>query len=542
MPDAILGLDLRPDAVHAVLVTTGFKGRRQVVQARTIPLTEETGHAGALEALFAEPAFLKSSCVLSLPAEAFHFRSVALPFKEPKKIRQALPFELEPLLHEPLERTAFDYLIAAVAERTELLVAVADVAMLEARVRLLAEKVRRLTLIDVAPVALARQLCRDEGFAANGLLLDVGASSAGAVFVQGGRVREIRTFLFPPAASPPREDAPGTPASPETAGAASPPPDEARTAPEVPEAPAGEADAQAREARAPAVEPEGQSASAQPAPDFLDELQNTLDGLVWRGDLEQPPLKIFLTGPAADTEALAVEISRRFAIPVEKADLAVLQHVRIDDKARPRWAPAEMNQALALALRPTGKSGGFTFDPRRLRARNGFVDWASRLKWVAAAVGAILVLAGVGAFLDYRIDRQRLDVLKQEVRAVFRQSAPDVTQIVDPVQQLRVKIVDAKKAGASLGEIHAGMTALDILREISALAPASAELLVTTFNADSGQITLKGEAKSFDAVDAVKRELERSNYLKSIVIGQSSQSRQGNKVEFEMRMSVQGAS
>jgi len=115
-------------------------------------------------------------------------------------------------------------------------------------------------------------------------------------------------------------------------------------------------------------------------------------------------------------------------------------------------------------------------------------------------------------------------------------------QIVDPVQQLRVKIADAKKAGASLGEIHAGITALDILREISALAPASAELLVTTFNSDGGQITLKGEAKSFDAVDAVKRELERSNYLKSIVIGQSSQSRQGNKVEFEMRMSVQGAS
>jgi len=337
MPDAILGLDLRPDAVHAVLVTTGFKGRRQVVQARTIPLTEETGHAGALEALFAEPAYLKSSCVLSLPAEAFHFRSVALPFKEPKKLRQALPFELEPLLHEPLDRTAFDYLIAAVAERTELLVAVADVAMLEARVRLLAEKVRRLTLIDVAPVALARQLCRDEGFAANGLLLDVGASSADAVFVQGGRVREIRTFLFPLPASPPREDAPGTPAFPETAGAAFPPPDEARAAPE---APAGEADTRTGEAG-------GQSATAPPAPDFLVELRNTLDGLVWRGDLEQPPLKIFLTGPAADAEALAVEISRRFAIPVEKADLAVLQHVRIDDKARPGWAPAEMNQALA---------------------------------------------------------------------------------------------------------------------------------------------------------------------------------------------------
>ncbi len=525
MPDAILGLDLRPDAVHAVLVTTGFKGRRQVVQVRTIPLTEETGHAGALEALFAEPAYLKSSCVLSLPAEAFHFRSVALPFKEPKKLRQALPFEVEPLLHEPLERTAFDYLITAVAERTELLVAVADVAMLEARVRLLAERVRRLMLIDVAPVALAKQLCRDEGFAANGLLLDVGASSADAVFVQGGRVREIRTFLFPLPPLPPPEDAPGAPASPETAEAASPSPDEARTAPE-----------------APAGQPEGPPATAPPAPDFLTELRNTLDGLVWRGDLEQPPLKIFLTGPAADAEALAVEISRRFAIPVEKADLAVLQHVRIDDKARPGWAPAEMNQALALALRPTGKSGGFTFDPRRLRAQNGFVDWASRLKWVAAAVGAILVLAGVGAFLDYRIDRQRLDVLKQEVRTVFRRSAPEVTQIVDPVQQLRVKIANAKRAGASLGEIHAGITALDILREISALAPASAELLVTAFNADGGQITLKGEAKSFDAVDAVKRELERSNYLKSIVIGQSSQSRQGNKVEFEMRMSVQGAS
>ena len=40
-------------------------------------------------------------------------------------------------------------------------------------------------------------------------------------------------------------------------------------------------------------------------------------------------------------------------------------------------------------------------------------------------------------------------------------------------------------------------------------APASAELLVTAFSAD-GARSPKGEAKSFDAVDAVKRELERS--------------------------------
>ena len=98
--------------------------------------------------------------------------------------------------------------------------------------------------------------------------------------------------------------------------------------------------------------------------------------------------------------------------------------------------------------------------------------------------------------------------------------------------QLRGKIAEAKKLAAGMGDATAAVTALDLLKEISALAPP--DLLVTSLTLDGDAVGLKGEARNFDAVETVKKTFANSKYFKTVTIGSTNLMKQGTGVEFDM--------
>ncbi|MDL1970488.1 MAG: hypothetical protein LWW94_05875 [Candidatus Desulfofervidaceae bacterium] len=58
---------------------------------------------------------------LSLPIAWLDFRILELPFKDEKKIREALPFELEGLILSSLDEITYDFIILEKAEKTKIL-------------------------------------------------------------------------------------------------------------------------------------------------------------------------------------------------------------------------------------------------------------------------------------------------------------------------------------------------------------------------------------------------------------------------------------
>ena len=112
MSRKILGLDIQNDAIAAVLLRTTLKGRNIEAYAY-VPLTDqdtlEDGLASVL-AILAETADLAgAACIAAYPADAVSYRNVRVPFKEPKKIRQILPFELEPELPLPIRYPTYRF-------------------------------------------------------------------------------------------------------------------------------------------------------------------------------------------------------------------------------------------------------------------------------------------------------------------------------------------------------------------------------------------------------------------------------------------------
>ena len=106
-----MGLDISDSAVSAVLVRGGIKGNR-IEDHRYIPLPMDRDNESlslALETIAAEMDLEGTTCIASLPASLASYRNMEAPFKEQKKLRQILPYELESTLPHPPEDVAIDF-------------------------------------------------------------------------------------------------------------------------------------------------------------------------------------------------------------------------------------------------------------------------------------------------------------------------------------------------------------------------------------------------------------------------------------------------
>jgi Tfp pilus assembly PilM family ATPase len=485
MPQKILGLDIGDSAVKAVLVARNLTGHSKIIAADIVSIEEAGDLNTALDHLFEKSIYRDTSCVLSLPAKALSYRNVRLPFRDKKRIEQTIAYELEPLIQLPIDNIYFDYIKHIDQGESVITAVTVDKSFLDERLKLLAGYIKNITMIDADAVACALRLLAKEVYQETFILLDVGMKNTVAVFVDKGKIVQMRYFSF------------------------------------------------------------GGSQLTDKGAHFSAELKNTVEYLIWQGIMAKYPSRIVLTGGGALLEGIEEGLSESLSIPVEKFDVLETDSIRIDEAVRERWPSMVMNQAAALATRSVDENVGFNFKRRILAAKRSFDEVKKEIRWVSVAVLIIVCLGITDGYLDYRVSKSKLDQIKRDVIAEFKKHSPETKNIREPVAQkalsmLKTSIEEAKKvtAGITLSQSDAIAIILDILKEVSSITPASAELLISTFSFENGVISIKGEAKNFDAVDVVKNELIKSKYFKSVQIGAANLMKQGERVEFELRIEI----
>jgi general secretion pathway protein L len=508
MPERILGLDIGGGSVKAVLLSRGFRGGYRILGFRRIDTVAGGGSEEALEQLFTDGVFRGATCVTALNAGMLSFRSIRLPFRDNRKIRQTLAFALEPVIQTPLEDVFIDYTHVGGPGKSEIFAALAPRALVNKWTDLLHPYVRETAVIDISAVSLALHLTRNKGGPETVLMLDIGARDTTAVFSCEGRVLYIRHFPF----------------GGETAN---------RATAETMKSDTVEADALMRSG---ALPPEAVAAIGEACKRFCIELINTQKSLLLQGAIAQVPALVLLTGGGSRTPGLDAILAECFSAPVERVDLLAAGGIQIEETLKQSWDPAIMDQALALAARPMVKGSGFNFRQLASEARAGYGEFRDRLKKGGIVAAVILILAGVEIGLDDYGSRLHLALLKRDITAEFKKNDPNATQIIDPVAQLKGKIAEARKLSAGMGDATTDATVLDLLKEISGVAPAN--LLVTSFSLDGDAIALKGEARNFDAVDTFKKAFANSKYFKTVTIGSTNMMKQGSGVEFDLKVTL----
>jgi general secretion pathway protein L len=498
MPGKILGLDISEDAITAVQVKSGLKGH-QVMACARVTFEGDRRLEDALKSI-SEKMDLKSDlCFTGIPGEQASYRNLTLPFKDPKKIRQALPFEIETLVPFPLDKLLVDFALVngSVSDENEILAVSVQKSYLSQCLQVVQSLGIEPEVVDVRCVPLVSWLLRQEEIPEDGIFLDIGDKRGTMVLYVKRRMALIRTFALTDGVLK------GTNAS----------------------------------AAGDHREETGRSAQVESRVQGLCTLvRNTIHAFGSNSHLENRPETIFFSGSGALYPETGALLTRFLDIPAEQIDLSTDKRVSIDEHAARMWNPLVMDNALALTLRDAKQGRGFNFRKDEFEIRKHYQGLKKGLRQVAVFLILIFSFLMVDMGVDYYLLKKRNAVLDENIRQAFRRTFPDVKKIVDPVQQAKVKISELKQSGLSNPEGYSKQTVLDLLRDISERIPKSVDVHVTRMVVDSDSVRITGTTDTFNTVDNLKSGLETSPYFGAVSISSENLDRTGKRVQFELRL------
>jgi Tfp pilus assembly PilM family ATPase/Tfp pilus assembly protein PilN len=505
MPQTVLGLDIGQSTIKAVLFTRkGLTGGR-ILAAETIDINACGGMEPALKKLAESKSFHNTPCCISLPLVDIMFRQVSLPFRDDNKIRKTLPFELEPLIPFAVSEIVIDYLKV---HTSGLLVAAATKKVIQNWISLVESNLGEVSVIDISAAALTSAILEKKDAGASGVLLDIGAGSTAAVFYENGTIVQLRSL--------------------------------AMGGNQITVALAADMSLETREAELTKINAAYSAVGAKVSDlchKFCLELKNTIEFMKLNDILQSNLTQITITGGGCLFPPLKKEVENYFALPVETLDLARSKQIEIEGNLQGKYQPQIMNTALAAAMRIFNGKTSFNFRQGEFAAKNVRIKLREQLKWAAVVAGIIFFLAAVNQFLDYGMQAQRQNNIKKQISLIFKKNFPEAQTMVDPVQQLKTKLAENKKT-FGLYEGARDITVVDLLKEISGLISTSRDIVITDFSYENTAVLIKGQAKNIDDVSAIKNELAQSRYFKDVVMGSTSLTKQGTKVDFDLRIEL----
>ena len=493
MPGKILGLDINEDAIIAVQVLSGLKGY-QVTACAQVAMDKDGGVEETLKGLLEQMDLGSDAYFTAIPAERGFFRNLRMPFRAAKKIQQTLPFEMETVVPLPIGDLIVDFTFVDRSDESEIVgvcVKKADVAEYLAPLQTHGIEPE---VLDIRCVPMVSWLLKQEETPDDGLFLEIGAKRGMMILFLKRHIALIRSFVLDGAAV-------DQPLSYDTDGQ----PDHA-------------------------VFEHMESSVAS----FCTMVLNTVHSFGWKTKRDDIlPEKVFFTGIGALYPGTGDLLEQFLDMPVEQVNVRGDKSVQMESHVARVWNPALMDSALALALRHDRSGQGFNFRKDEFEVKKRYSGLKTEIRRVAIFLILILVFLMVDLGLDYYLLKQRYDGLAHNIEEVFKHTFPDVTRIVNPVEQTKVKIREVRESTALLPGTRGSQKQLDLLNEISKL-PKSLDIHVTNWVVDQDKVNISGDTDDYTTVDSIENALKASSYFSSVKSPSSDRDDKTGRIKFDM--------
>ena len=478
MSRKILGLEIREESIAAVLLDSGFKGSVLEKQDYFPIPADKAGDEGIKQALKAMVETLKpagATCVLGIPTTFVSFRNFSVPFHDIKKIRQILPFELEPTLPIPVEELIFDFEAVKRDEQQDLLAFAVQKAQIQRYLDLLGSVNVTPVVIMPGGYAAARFISAMTADNDDYLLIDTGEGNHAVYAVCSGHVRMVR--ILPLANS-------GDPVirSLETA------------------------------------------------------MQRTFTAMRENLGIEVNPSTVFSTGPQSQLLTAENGSSILLGVPVKSID-DIRRFPRLKGSLNtPDWESGRLDIALALALMETEAIDGVNFSTERSTIQHYWSEYRGNIILTAVLIALTLGMALAGQFFSVNAKERRLAELDRQIEGVFKSTFPEVTRVVNPLQQMQIKIKSAGDGSIGLDLTGARVRVIDILNSLSRQIPSSVDVKVNRMVVGAENVVLSGNTDTFNTVDDIKGRLEKADIFKSVTISSADLEKSGKRVRFKLKL------
>jgi len=481
MSRQILAIDIRTHSLSAVFLTSGIKSLT-IEAAVVVPYEQGPDQQdplqGALIKLDGQLPMTDATVNVGLPGGRSYYRSLAMPFSDPKKIRQILAFELEPTLPVPVERIVFDFAINPQHDNAAILAAITDRHYLDFILDSFSHVGLEPQLIVPGGFALAAVLANHPHLPEQYLLMDVDVDQAHLFALSQGRIRIVRSMQF---------------------------------------------DINADDAI------EG----------LVSKIRQTLTGYNDPATTALAPTTLYLTGAALSGHNPVEQMAERLNMTIELLNLS--QSNPKIETAIPlaQWQPLISDGALALAVIHAEGTPGLAYHRTGSAFDTLWDTYKSYIKGPIFLSLFLILIFLVGVFWDIHVLQQRVDQVQGQISTAITAAFPDVKRISErPADQMRSKLTELKTSLADPTHAGSQVRIIDILYQISDLIPNQADVLLNRLVVGGDSITIAGETIDFNTVEDVQNRLESSELFDQVEITNSDRDKSGQKVRFRLKIDL----
>jgi general secretion pathway protein L len=480
MSRQILAIDIRNDAVTAVLVGTGLKSHT-VLGSASVPIAAQSDDGDALsqslESLLERLRPVAPNVVVSLPSDCVHFRFLHVPFKEDNKIRQVLPFEMEPTLPVPVDNLKIDFQKIVTGDQADVLAIAVDKSVLQAYMdKLAAANIRPQLVVPGGFSVISQLIDFDEQSVSKALFLDVDVEQTTLFALRSGHIETARCMV------------------------------------------SGLTNSAAVEALALRVR---QTIAA-----WSDLTRD-----------DQEPLVVYASGPGLQNAGRGERLSQSLELAVQSIDLRQWMP-RIEFSDEIEWHPDLMNEALALAILEAEQKPCPNFHRISSPLRNYWSAYRPYIMVPAVLLAIIVVIASSSVLIENYTLGKRVDALDTKIKQVFESAFPGTRLSAPPLEMMKSKLKELKKAGAGAEKDVSQTRCIDVLLHLSQFIPESVDVTIDRMIVGPEEATVTGQTAAFNVVDDIKSRLEKSEVFKKITIASANMDKSGKKVLFKLKIGL----
>ncbi len=482
MSKFFLGIEVRSHTVSAVLVKNSFKETR-VEDFEYVPLQDqypgEERITAGIKAVIKKMALKGAACIASIPSSHISFRNIHIPFEDRKKIRQVLPFELEPSLPYPVDDLIIDFHSCRLSPpngNAELLTAAVEKTTLSKYIHALSDSGIEPDLITINGYAAAQLISRQADNSKYQVFLDMDRQGATLFAVASDRIFLVRFFPH-------------------------------------------------NTARVPA------------AKYISSNIRRTLTAFSDRFGFDFGPEEIYVSNHGYDDRDFNQNLEQILGVPVKQVDLR-LHPVVTGNNQDLIMPPGIYDNALALAVSEIRGNSNINFLQGDFApGKTWAVHKKNIIQTAVLAVGVCLAIF-FNIFIDTYHMEKRLARINSRIEAIFQSTFPDVKRIVDPLQQMQVKMREIRSAPVLPGRDGKNILAIDTLYDLSRLISEDLDVNLTRLVVNSESIVISGDTDTFNSVDNMKNKLDKSKSFEKVTIHSADMDKGGKRVRFKMKIQL----
>lgn len=255
-------------------------------------------------------------------------------------------------------------------------------------------------------------------------------------------------------------------------------------------------------------------------------------------DFDFDPSVVCISGTGIDSELFGQGIERLMNVSIKPINIFNEVHQNTTLAGEIGFSPDQFNNALSLAMTEISGIDMINFYGERSIFRKYWEEYKND----SIKTGFIVAFVFIGFMFNLLLEAHYLDrsirQLNQQITSIFQSTFPNVTKIVDPIQQMRQMIQEAKGKNSYADEIEDIKPNIDILNDISQLIPEPINVVITQFVRGEDNILISGDTDTFNAVDEIKGKLEKSKYFKNITINSANMDATSNRVQFKLKIDL----